>query len=83
MHLSYTDDLSYCDRLSLEFKFKVTPVHNDVDPQQLQHIERFMPTNDGSHKGCHQGDEVHRQLELEELADIVEDRAAPQYRFYY
>lgn len=53
-------------------------VHDEVHPEQLQHVERLL-----LHKRANERDDerhdVDCQLELQELADVVEDGAAPQH----
>ena len=55
-------------------------IHDEVDPEQLQHIEGRLARGDGCDEGHDQRHKVDGQLELQELADVAEDRAAPQHR---
>ena len=43
-------------------------VHDEVDPQQLQHVEGGLPGGHRRHKGHHQRHQVDRQLELQSNA---------------
>mmetsp|Transcript_6663 Transcript_6663/g.19751 ORF Transcript_6663/g.19751 Transcript_6663/m.19751 type:complete len:513 (-) Transcript_6663:2198-3736(-) len=53
-------------------------VHDEVHPEHHHRVEgRLVPCH-GGQEGDGQRDDVHGELELEELADVVKDRAAPQ-----
>mmetsp|Transcript_8941 Transcript_8941/g.29391 ORF Transcript_8941/g.29391 Transcript_8941/m.29391 type:complete len:654 (-) Transcript_8941:1542-3503(-) len=59
-------------------------VHDEVDPQELQDIERGPgavreAADDGGHEGDSERDEVDGDLELQKLADVVENGAAPEH----
>ena len=57
-------------------------VHDEVDPQHLHGGEHALPVlvEDRPEEGECDGDDVDGQLELEELADAVEDVPAPRHR---
>lgn len=55
-------------------------VHDEVDPQQLQHREGRAAPGDGCDKGHGERHQVDGQLELQELADVAEDAAPPLHR---
>ncbi len=55
-------------------------IHDEVDPEELQHIEGRLARGDGRDEGHHQRHKVDGQLELQELSDVAKDRAAPQHR---
>ena len=55
-------------------------VHDEVDPEKLDDVQRRLSVGDRSHKGNDEGNTINGQLELKELAQIAEDTAAPQYR---
>eukprot|EP00960_Hanusia_phi_P077474 768698-Hanusia_phi.AAC.5 len=55
-------------------------VHDEVDPQQLDDCDRALRQNCRSHRREDAGDDVDGELELEELADVVIDAAAPLHR---
>mmetsp|Transcript_122122 Transcript_122122/g.182408 ORF Transcript_122122/g.182408 Transcript_122122/m.182408 type:complete len:718 (+) Transcript_122122:85-2238(+) len=52
-------------------------VHDEVDPEHLYCVERGLGEDGSSHTGQRARRDVHRQLELEELADVVVHTAAP------
>ena len=53
-------------------------VHDEVHPQHLDGRERTFVRNDASEKGNEHGDDIDRELELQELTDGRIDIAAPQ-----
>lgn len=48
-------------------------VHDEIHPQQLEHIEWSVSFRHRSNEGHHQSHEVNGELELEKFADVVED----------
>ena len=53
-------------------------VHDDVDPQQLQHRERGLHAEDqNAQERDRQSTDIDRQLELDESLDVLVQRAAP------
>ena len=57
-------------------------VHDEVHPQQLQHVQRGLTVAHSCHKSHHQRHEIYCQLEHEELADVAKDAASPQDCFH-
>mmetsp|Transcript_11061 Transcript_11061/g.26845 ORF Transcript_11061/g.26845 Transcript_11061/m.26845 type:complete len:477 (-) Transcript_11061:1301-2731(-) len=52
-------------------------VHDQVHPQHLDRVERRLGEDRGAHARQRARRDVHRQLELQELADVVIDAAPP------
>ena len=55
-------------------------IHDKVDPQHLDGVERRFSQDGTTDKGHHEGHEVDSQLELQEFSDRVEDVSAPFHR---
>jgi len=56
-------------------------VHDEVHPEHHHRVKGRLRAQEGGRKGGDQGHNVDSELELEELADIVEHAAAPHHRF--
>mmetsp|Transcript_14331 Transcript_14331/g.48991 ORF Transcript_14331/g.48991 Transcript_14331/m.48991 type:complete len:276 (+) Transcript_14331:626-1453(+) len=52
-------------------------VHDQVDPEHLDSIQRALRQDGSANAGQRAGGDVDRQLELQELADVVVNAAAP------
>mmetsp|Transcript_11062 Transcript_11062/g.26853 ORF Transcript_11062/g.26853 Transcript_11062/m.26853 type:complete len:414 (-) Transcript_11062:540-1781(-) len=57
-------------------------VHDEVNPQHLDGGERRLGEDCRPHTCHHDRRDVHRELELEELADVVVHAAPPLHRLY-
>ena len=54
-------------------------VHDQVDPEHLNSLERTVLYGTGSYERHNDGNNVHSQLELEELGDTVVHISAPHH----
>ena len=54
-------------------------VHDEVDPQHLHRRDRALLVAERADDRAHDRGDVHRQLELQELADGLEDVASPTW----
>ena len=56
-------------------------VHKSCNVSHLQHGKRLLASDDRADEYDDQSCTINRQLELEELADVVKDSSAPQHSF--
>ena len=68
-------------RARQKFVLKSRRVHKSCNVSHLQHGKRLLASDDRADEYDDQSCTINRQLELEELADVVKDSSAPQHSF--
>ena len=53
-------------------------IHDEIDPQELQHIQGLLAIGHSRNKCQDEGNKVDGHLELKKLAYVLEDRSAPE-----
>ena len=70
-------------RANVHEKIKLKQGHSKIacNASHLQHVQRLLASNDTADEYDDQSCTVYRQLELEELADVIKNSAAPEHSF--